>query len=498
MFQPRHSIQRTLLQVLIIILVLIALVFSFAVVTLEELGRSQSDFAGIISRLQTSVELVTSLQAPNTRALDSGAMSPELAKLYERVDESLASIQDFLPASDNPLFYYRTLVTMFDYYRQETLSLIKGRIPPQQIVGDRSYLRALYSYMVRRAQQLTISIISVEMERQTAHVMAANRSTLHSFALVIFVEACGLVIAILLIRRINLTIHHLADYAGSLARKDWDIPDLEYSGYEDLQPVVDAFNGMKHSMVSHITEMEGKHRLEAEISRQSIALLEQGKLLRESQLVALQSQMNPHFLFNTLNVIARTALGDEPEETVALIQAMSEILRFNLQNLRHLVPLREELESVQGYILIQQRRFADSLAISMQVEEDVPLDILVPPMIIQPLIENAIQHGLDGKLFNRCLWGRVFRGDPGQVGVSIEDNGAGMPRQLVESLNEFARAQDSSMEAERIGLRSVIRRIGLAFGDKGRVRIESQVGVFTRVTLLLPETLPESEAENHV
>ena len=262
--------------------------------------------------------------------------------------------------------------------------------------------------------------------------------------------------------------------------------------------MVTAFNEMKRSLSTHISQLEEKHRLEEEINRQSVVLLEQGKLLRESQLYALQSQINPHFLFNTLNVIARTARNGKPRETIELIQATSEILRFSLKNLHRLVPLREELGSAQAYVFIQQRRFAGELDISMEVDDDVPRDILVPPMIIQPLIENSIQHGLTGKLFNRTVWGRVSRNDKHQVRIAIEDNGAGMPSDLVEEFNSLSSISDPLIKAEKVGLRSVVRRIALAFGDDGCVRIESEPGVFTRVTLTVPEPTPHRKDPGNV
>ena len=491
MSQSRRSIQRTLLQVVFIIPALIGLVFFFAVVSVRELSRSQSDFARVMGQLQETADLITSLEAVNTSALDQGRMSPELSQLYKRIGESLKEIHGFLPEKDAPLVYYRTLSAMFDHYRTESKSLIEHDVPADRIIEGRTFLRGLYSFMVRHVQQLAISVMSIETKRQTEQTLAANQSMIRSFILVFAVEFAGLVIIILLVRRIYATIHHVADYAGGLARKEWDLPDIEHYGYEDLRPVVDAFNEMKHSIVTHIAEMEEKHRLEAELNRQSLTLLEQRKLLRESQLFALQSQMNPHFLFNTLNVIAKTAQQKRSDETVELIQAMSEILRFNLQNLHRLVPLRDELESVRAYILIQQRRFAEGLSISMEVDDDVPQDILVPPMIIQPLIENAIQHGLNGKLFNRCLWGRIFCDGPERVGIGIEDNGSGIAEDLLKTLNQFADGGDTFAEVEKIGLRSVIRRINLAFGSAGGVRIESEPGVFTRITLSLPTSLPE-------
>lgn len=493
-----RSIQRTLLYVLFIAPTLIGTVFALSVVTIRHLSRDQSQFAHDMSLVQHTSELVTSLGPMQTMALNKDQMTGQLSAMYRRIDHSLSAIRRFLPDTDSPLFYFRTLSNMFDYYRQQSNALIDHRVPDDEVFQDRDFLNSLHAYMVRYAQRLAISVMATETRRQTGEIMAANHSTIVSFIIVFAVEVCGLAVIVLLIRRIYLTIHHLEEYAGGLARREWDLPDIEHYGYSDLRPVVTAFNEMKRSLVRHISQLEEKHRLEEEISRQSVVLLEQGKLLRESQLYALQSQINPHFLFNTLNVIARTALKERPEETVELIQATSEILRFSLKNLRRLVPLQDELESVEAYVLIQQRRFAGELDISMEVGNDVPRDILVPPLIIQPLIENSIRHGLDGKLFNRSVWGRVFRNGRRQVEITIEDNGVGIPADLLEKLNSLSNMSDPLIEAEKVGIRSVIRRIALAFGEHGHVCIDSEPGAFTRVTLTFPESSPEKREAGNV
>ena len=486
MARSSRSIQRTLLQILFIIPVLIGLVFLFAVVTVRDLTRSQAEFARVMGHLQRTTYLITSLEAVNTSALEAGYITTELSDCYAAIDTALSDVHKLLPERDEPLFYYRTLSAMFDYCRSQTRQLMASTLPAEQVFESRSFLRSLYSFLVRHAQQLAISVMAVETEVQTERIIQVNQSLLRSFILVLAVELTGLLLIIILVRRIHATLHHVTAYAAGLARREWDLPDIEYYGYEDLRPVADAFNRMKHSIVTHIQEMEEKHRLEGEVNSQAIALLEQGKLLKESQLFALQSQMNPHFLFNTLNVIARTAGQNKPEETVELIQAMSGILRFNLQNLRRLVSLKQELEAVEAYILIQQHRFAEELEISMEIAPDVPLGIPIPPMVIQPLIENAIQHGLDGKLFNRQVRCRIFTGRQEIVHISVEDNGAGISEEKLEEILSQAAEGSPAGEKEGIGLKSVMRRINLAFAGEGSVQVESGQGLYTRVTITVP------------
>ncbi|WP_319559196.1 sensor histidine kinase [Marispirochaeta sp.] len=478
-----RSIQRSLVQVIILIPLLIGLVFIIAFSTTRDLSRGQSRFASMMNRLQTNAELITSLDAVNTSSVSRNRITPEYNQLRVEIMDSIHRLESIIPDADEPRFYFRTLQAMIEHYYSESDCLLNEDLNPAEVFQTRAFLRNLHPYMLRHAQQLALTVMSIETDRQTIHIDSANRSMLQSFLLILLVEIIGMVLIFFLIRRIYGTIHHVAEYAGGLARRQWDLPDLKHYGYSDMRPIVDAFNAMKHSISTHISEIEEKHRLEAALNQKSLELLEQGKLLRESQLFALQSQMNPHFLFNTLNVIAKTALAQRPNETVELIQAMSEILRFNLQNIRRMVTLEEELNTVRAYILIQKRRFAEELEIDLEIDPAVPINTPVPPMIIQPLLENAILHGLDGKLFNRKAKIQV-KLENEYVVVVTEDNGQGIRPKHVKELLTAARS--SRPEREKMGIASVIRRVDLAYQGRGRVSIESDPGVFTRVSISVP------------
>jgi len=480
-FHP--SIQRTLIWVLVIILLLIVIVFFFSFKLVRNLNRSQSEFASVMNQLQNNVDLISSLGNLNTASISQGEISENQKKLEEELDNVLINIYRNIPNEDDPLFYYRTLLAMLEFYKRETRRLLKGPIISDEIFKISTFLRDLHPFMINHAQQLAISIMAIETERQSVQAEIANSSMIRSFILILIMELIGFALIVLLVRRIYATIHHVAGYAGGLARHKWHLPDLQHYGYSDLQPVVKAFNNMKHSIADHIAEMEEKHRIEAAFNQQSIELMEQKKLLRESQLFALQSQMNPHFLFNTLNVIAKNVSKDKPEETVELIHAMSNILRFNLHNIRRLVPLKEEIEAVQSYILIQQHRFAEEITISLDIADPVPQEVLVPPMIIQPLIENSILHGLEGKLFNRQVKVTVSL-DKNFVYIVTEDNGRGISPQQIQKL--FQSSEKENAKHDKIGIANVMRRIELAFQGKGKVNIDSEMGIYTRISIVIP------------
>ncbi|SNV72661.1 sensor histidine kinase [Clostridium cochlearium] len=120
------------------------------------------------------------------------------------------------------------------------------------------------------------------------------------------------------------------------------------------------------------------------------------KLLKNTKIKALQSQINPHFLFNTLNTVARMALLENAPKTEQLIYALSDILRYSIKNSEDMVPLKTEINNIRKYLYIQHERFGNRINYDIQVDTNI-LNCKIPVMTLQPLVENSIIHGLEGK-----------------------------------------------------------------------------------------------------
>jgi len=237
------------------------------------------------------------------------------------------------------------------------------------------------------------------------------------------------------------------------------------------------------AVASCITNMVATALRQKELDSSKLSLIEEQiakanleKALREADLKLLQSQIQPHFLFNTLNTIAQMAYVDGAERVADLVWSLSDLLRFTLQKNEQLVPLREEIKMLNSYLHIQRSRFGDRL----QIELDVPPDInkfLIPSMLTQPLVENAIIHGFEGAI-TRGHIKIVFRAEGKYIHCTIQDDGIGFD---LETKSASHRGCNS------IGLSSVKNQLQYYFNDDYKFQINSKPNQGTTVHLSFPQ-----------
>jgi two-component system LytT family sensor kinase len=209
-------------------------------------------------------------------------------------------------------------------------------------------------------------------------------------------------------------------------------------------------------------------------------LAEQEHLLMVARVDALANQINPHFLFNTLTSIS-SLIRSQPETARVLIVKLSALLRRLLRSQEHFVTLREELEAVDEYLDIERMRFGPSLVIDKQID-DSSLDVVVPSMILQPLVENSIKHGLGRKLGEGRITIRSSR-SAGSVLIEVIDNGVGLPQTRMEAESEGG-----------IGLRNVNERLRVIYGAPYQLQLHSLPGEGTSARIEIPETVAPDRA----
>ena len=206
-------------------------------------------------------------------------------------------------------------------------------------------------------------------------------------------------------------------------------------------------------------------------------LEENSKLLVEAELKALQAQINPHFLFNSLTVIASLCRTNAMKAR-ELILHLSNHFRNNLTIDRDLVNLEVEIGQVKSYVEIEMARFEDKLKVEYDIQEGI--DCLLPPLTLQPLVENAIKHGILPKKEGGYV--RVSASMEGDlVKISVFDNGVGIPEKIVEKLND-----ENVKHIDSIGLNNVNQRLIGKFGPDFSLIIESELGEYTEMTIKAP------------
>jgi LytS/YehU family sensor histidine kinase len=243
-----------------------------------------------------------------------------------------------------------------------------------------------------------------------------------------------------------------------------------------------SFNLLAYAAVAGMAQALLFARLARQQEIERAVLAEQ---LAQAQLDALRMQLHPHFLFNALNTISMLVRERDAETAVHLIAELGDILRELLRDASTpAIPLRAELELLKRYLSIEQVRFGDRLTIEWDVEEDV-LDAEVPTLILQPVVENAIRHGISRGTSVGSL--RIEAGQRGQTLVlSVSDNGPGGPSREIEF------AEDSD-EASGIGLSNTQARLRKLYGHDAYLLLSRTAGV-TLATVVLPLQPP---SQNH-
>ncbi|HZR57018.1 MAG TPA: histidine kinase [Terriglobales bacterium] len=211
--------------------------------------------------------------------------------------------------------------------------------------------------------------------------------------------------------------------------------------------------------------------------RIQIKLEEQERLLLHSRMEALQNQINPHFLFNTLNSISSLVRFD-PDTARELIIKLATILRRLLNSNDSFVPLQDEVEFIDNYLDIEVVRFGrDKLRVVKELDPTT-LDIMVPSMLLQPLVENSIKHGLSSKIEGGSIYLRS-RLEDANLMIEVEDDGVGMgSASFIEKPTGFG--------GNGIGMANIAERLKVLYGDKAKMTIDSRQGRGTLVRLRLP------------
>ncbi len=208
-------------------------------------------------------------------------------------------------------------------------------------------------------------------------------------------------------------------------------------------------------------------------TRNERKLEEQGRLLVEARLAALTSQINPHFLFNTLNSVS-SLIRTDPNQARVMVVRLSTILRRLLRKTENFSPLRDELSFIEDYLSIEVVRFGDKLRFEKDVAVDT-LDMLVPSMLLQPLVENSIKHGLSSKIEGGTIRIRANR-IGSRLQLVVEDDGVGI-----------SEARLATLLNQGIGVTNVNERLKVLFGNDYRMWIDSQPGQGARIQIEMPE-----------
>lgn len=269
----------------------------------------------------------------------------------------------------------------------------------------------------------------------------------------------------------------LTQAAKELSRGRFDL-QIEVESNDEISFLAKMFDRMRININNLISEIQQKAQLENELQQSKL-------LLQESQLRSLQSQINPHFLFNTLNTLSKKAYLEGSEETSNLIASVAALLRYNLKRLDKAVTLYEEVKVLRQYMEIQKARFTDRLQFHMQIDESC-LYVQIPGLTLQPIIENAVIHAIEPEVNGGAIRFSILD-EVEWVAIEIEDDGPGMTEHKIKQILE-EHVVESEGHSTGIGFSNVVRRLRLYYGREDVIEIESGSERGTKVIMKIPKT----------
>lgn len=301
-----------------------------------------------------------------------------------------------------------------------------------------------------------------------------------SIDLLLIVTIAGIWFGSFILERILNPIVRLAENMKAVEREEFDVPNLSVQSSDEVGQMNHSFNSMKLRMRDIIAELKEKQILREKLHEKELAIIHQEKMMEQAKLSYLQSQINPHFLFNALNVIAGMARKEHAKDTCELILCLGRIFRYNLEDDNQIVPLSKELTVIKSYIHIEKKRFGDRLNYILRADMDLDC-CYVPPFTLQPLVENSIKHGILCKDEGGIVGIKICeRGD--YVLIRVIDSGMGMSQEQKEALLYGKKRKNMGGEASGIGLENVFSRLKLVYPDT-KIKIFSRVGRGTCVEI---------------
>ncbi|HUX38247.1 MAG TPA: histidine kinase [Rectinemataceae bacterium] len=276
----------------------------------------------------------------------------------------------------------------------------------------------------------------------------------------------------------------LAAAARAIEGGDYESEVPHEGATEEIATMANAFERMRRSVRAAFDEQRAKAEIERRLIEEELRLVDMDRKLKDAELLALQAQINPHFLFNTLAAGMQLALSEGADRSADFMDKLAAFIRYALRSPSRLVGIADEIECVELYVWLLRLRFGERFSFSIEVD-DGTLGIDVPALILQPLVENSVGHGLRDVETGGIV--RISaRLEGGEALLEVADNGAGMEEAVAERLIREAMEAETSGGEGGIGLHNVIRRLSLATGGRAKVEMESAVGRGTLVRIRLP------------
>ncbi len=423
----------------------------------------------------------------NTKySVDTHDRNSSVLNSITHIKESISQLQEVMTGDNLNLYFdLRGLSHMIRYYEKYVTEFFNYVNSSRYI--DATNIHAQYSnlvsYIYSYCSDLLIeSIRTNQIEHNQSHRTFALIWTvlmIFDFLVIIFV----IYTLYKLLHSIVNPVNRLISASYEMQNEHFDIDDIDdQTDIIDLKKLIQSFNSMKNSTLQLVEKLK-EHNHTLELLRKQESVIQESKRMADlAKISSLRSQMNPHFLFNTLNTIRRVAQIENATETADLILSLSDIFRHSLRNDFTEVPLEEEISVTQQYYKIQKKRFGERVNLKWEIgpECDIHL-LLIPPFIVEPIVENAFKHGLEPKIGQGLVVVQINIYDD-TLAIIIKDNGCGIQQDVLKSIENGDLPEENG---SGIGLYNIMNRLQL-LGEEYAISFKSEVGKGTEVIVQMP------------
>ena len=298
------------------------------------------------------------------------------------------------------------------------------------------------------------------------------------------VVLCDTIMVVMMTRRLTRPLKILSRRAKEVTAGDLSVDIPVFRTGDEVESLSKAFDKMMGSIREYVEAQRVSMEKENEMRENE---LKTQTLLKDAQLKYLQSQINPHFLFNTLNAGMQLAMIEDADKTALFIENMAEFFRYNLSRINEDATLADEIQLVDHYIYILNVRFAGDIHYKKEIEPGLE-NVLVPSMILQPLVENAVQYGIRGVEWEGWVTLRIWQ-ETGTVYIEVADNGRGMSRELIERVLQGENVKNrKNSKSNGIGIYNVLERLQMYYTTEDVLEIKSDgEGKGTQFMLKIPK-----------
>lgn len=333
--------------------------------------------------------------------------------------------------------FYRDISVMIDSYADDAKQVFEKMKSGEQeniyYKGDVMRLGVLAEAIQQEIQQAISAHLGSIRSLSFDTYEQVRRSSLVTYMIVGGSILLCIYFAYRFSKQISQPIVRLAEKFQFVANGDLKVREQLPRRYDEVGILISSFNHMVGQLEIAMENIQQKAQLEKTLGEERLKNSEMNSLLQQAKLNYLQMQINPHFLFNTFNSISALAVIEEAPNTAVMINKLSGLVRYTMQQIEKTVTLQQELEITENYLFIQKQRFEHRLLYRIQADEDC-LALAIPAMVLQPLVENAIIHGIEPQEEGGFLWIRAYC-EGGELVLTVEDNGQGMDKEVLEGLS---------------------------------------------------------------